>query len=96
MADFEEKMLEGFEKKPVIWWRYIGDIFFIWEHGEVSLKVFIEQVNMFHSTRKFTADYSKEEENILNVRQILLLNLRTRSFLVILTIAKREYLAVKL
>ena len=42
MADFEEKMLEGFEKKPIIWWRYIDDIFFIWEHGEESLKVFIE------------------------------------------------------
>ena len=61
MADFEEKMLESFEKKPMIWWRYIDDIFFIWEHGEESLKVFIEQVNMFHSTIKLTAEHSKEE-----------------------------------
>ena len=29
MADFEEKMLKSFEKKPKIWWRYIDDIFFI-------------------------------------------------------------------
>ena len=57
MADFEEKMLESCEKKPVIWWRYIDDIFFIWEHGEESLKVFIEEVNMFNSTIKFTAEY---------------------------------------
>ena len=27
MADFEEKMLENCEKKPMIWWRYIDDIF---------------------------------------------------------------------
>ena len=67
MANLEEKMLEGFEKKPMIWWRYIDDIFFIWEHGEESLKVFIEQVNMFHSTIKFTAEYSKEEVNFLDV-----------------------------
>ena len=33
MADFEGKMLESFEKKPVIWWMYKEDIFFIWEHG---------------------------------------------------------------
>ena len=66
MADFEEKMLESFEKKPIVWWRHI-DIFFIWEHGEESLKVFIEQVNMFHSTIKFTAEYSKEEVNFLDV-----------------------------
>ena len=59
MADFEEKFSESFEKKPMIWWRYIDYIFFIWEHGEESLKVFIEQVNMFHSTIKFTDEYSK-------------------------------------
>ena len=67
MADFEEKMLESFEKKPMIWWRYIDDILFIWEHGEESLKVFIEQVNMFYSTIKFTTDYSKEEVNFLDL-----------------------------
>ena len=56
MADFEKKMLESFEKKPMIWWRYIDDKFFIWEHGEESLKAFIEQANMFHSTIKFNAE----------------------------------------
>ena len=30
MADLKEKLLEIFEKKPMIWWRYIDDIFFIW------------------------------------------------------------------
>ena len=35
------------------------DIFFIWEHGEESLKVFIDQVNMFHPTKKFIAEYSR-------------------------------------
>ena len=56
MADFEKKMLESFEKKPMTWWRYVDDEFFIWKHGEESLKVFIEQVNFFHSTIKFTAE----------------------------------------
>ena len=27
IADLEEKMLETFEKKLMIWWRYIDDIF---------------------------------------------------------------------
>ena len=61
MADFDERMLGSFERKPVIWWEYIDDIFFIWEHGKESLKVCKEQVNMFHPTLKFTAEYSKEE-----------------------------------
>ena len=67
MTDFEEKMLESFEEKSIIWWRYVDDIFFIWDYGEESLKVFIQQVNMFHSTIKFTAEYSKEEVNFLDV-----------------------------
>ena len=67
MADFDEKMLESYEKKPMIWWRYIDDILFTWEHDEESLKVFIEQVNMFHSAITFTAEYSKEEINFLEV-----------------------------
>ena len=67
MTDFEQKMLEKFEKKTMISWRYIDDIFFIWKHVEESLKIFIEQINIFHSTIKFTAEYSKEEVNFLDV-----------------------------
>ena len=46
---------------------YIDDIFFIWEQGEESLKAFIEQVNMFHSTIKYTTEYLKKEDNFLDV-----------------------------
>ena len=52
----------------MIWWSYINDIFFIWEHGEQSQKVFIDQVhNMFHPTIKFTVEFSKEEVNFLDL-----------------------------
>ena len=55
-------------KKIIIWWSYIDDIFFIWEHGEQSQKVFIDQVhNMFHPTIKFTVEFSKEEVNFLDL-----------------------------
>ena len=45
---------------------------FIWEHGEESPKVFIDQVNMFHPTIKFIAikfiaEYSKEEVIFLHL-----------------------------
>ena len=52
----------------MIWWRYIDDMFFIWEHGEESLKVFIDQVNLFHPTIK----YSKEEVNSLDLNMNLI------------------------
>ena len=51
----------------MIWWRYINDIFFIREHGEESLQKFLNKLNSFHPTKKFTAEYSKETINILDV-----------------------------
>ena len=51
----------------MIWWRYIDDIFFIWKHGEKSLVKFLNKLNSFHSTIKFTAEYSKERINFFEV-----------------------------
>ena len=67
MADLQEKILSASEKKPMIWWRYIDDIFFIWEHGEESLEKFINKLNSFYPTIKFTVEYSKETINFLDV-----------------------------
>ena len=54
MADLAERVLQDIGLWQHIWWRYIDDIFFIWEHGENSLIQFIETVNAFHSTLKFS------------------------------------------
>ena len=71
MTVLEEKILNKVKKKPNVWWRYIDDIFFIWEHGEESLKEFLNEINSFHSTIKFTADWSKEKVNFLDVEVTL-------------------------
>ena len=34
MAELEEAILKEADFKPYLWWRYIDDIFFLWEHGE--------------------------------------------------------------
>ena len=67
MAGLEQKILNAFEEKPMIWWRYTDDIFFIWERGEESLEKFLSKLNIFHPTIKFTAEYSKEPINFLDV-----------------------------
>lgn len=61
IVGYEESMLETFEKKAMIWWKYLDDIIFIFEPGKESLKFFIDQINMFCPTAKFNAEYSKEE-----------------------------------
>ena len=50
---------------------YTDDIFFIWEHGEDSLKKFIERLTVCHPTSKFTVEGSKEEINFLDVNSRL-------------------------
>ena len=67
MADLEEKVLNAFEEKLMIWGRYIDDIFFIWKHGEESLEKFLNKLNSFHLKIKVTAEYSRETINFLDV-----------------------------
>ena len=38
MAVLKKDILREIELKPYLWWRYIDDIFFLWEHGEEKLK----------------------------------------------------------
>ena len=51
----------------MVWCRYIDDQFFIWEHGQESPRVIIDQFNLFHPKIKFTAKYSKQEANFLDL-----------------------------
>ena len=53
MADLEERILKDIELKRRIWWRYIDDIFFIWDHGENLLKQFIETLHACHPIHQF-------------------------------------------
>ena len=67
MGKLEEDFIKGQRLKPMVWWRYIDDIFMLWEHGEKELKAFLEALNSCHPTIKFTAEYSKEKINFLDV-----------------------------
>ena len=67
MAELEEEILSVIELIPYLWWRYIDDTFFLWEHGEEKLKGFIEHLNEKHPTIKFTAEWSKTSINFLDV-----------------------------
>ena len=42
-------------------------VFFIWKHGEESLEKFLNKLNSFHPTIKFTAEYSKETIHVLDI-----------------------------
>ena len=67
MGALEEKMLETSPEKPIVWLRYIDDIFFIWPHGRPALETFITHVNNFHHTIKFTSEISPSQIPFLDV-----------------------------
>ena len=59
MAELEEGMIKEREYKPYLSWRYIDDIFFLWEHSENKLKSFIDKINKVRPTVKLTAEWSR-------------------------------------
>ena len=68
---FRGRFLEALIKKPWLWWKYIDDIFMIWQHGEDELKILLEKLNNFHPSIKFTCEYSCEKVNYLDVQVIV-------------------------
>ena len=72
MIEQEENIIKESGYKPCLWWRYIEDIFFLWEHGENKLKSLIDKINKVHPTIKFTAERSKTSINFLDVTVSLL------------------------
>ena len=61
LGDLEERFFSDCDILRLVWWRYIDDIFMLWQHGGKDLKKFIEILNSYHPTIKFTANYSKEK-----------------------------------
>ena len=76
MAEIENKMLQGYEqktgKKPLVWLRFLDDIFFIWTHGEEELTSFIQYMQDYSesmkikTTLKYDIHYSTQCVNFLD------------------------------
>ena len=54
IRDLEEQILQDCSFKPVVWWRYIDDIFLLWQHGEEKLREFLDILNCYRPSIKFT------------------------------------------
>ena len=70
MSYLWDKILNSLVEKPLVWWRYIDYIFMIWKHEETKLKEFLKILNSPQPTIKFTAEYSLEKINFLDVEVI--------------------------
>jgi len=68
---YEQQFLSTQTLQPIMWWRYIDDIFLIWTYSESELQTFFENLNQYHPTIKFTSDYSSTEAIFLDTRVYL-------------------------
>ena len=50
MGDFEDKFVYSYPLTPLIWKRFVDDIFFIWTYGDEKLKHFVNYLNTCHTT----------------------------------------------
>ena len=70
MDRLENSFFETQGLKPLVWLRYIDDIFFIWTHSEKELKEFMTELNYFDSSSniKFTYEYSDKKVSFLDLQ----------------------------
>ena len=67
MDELENKFLQSQSLQPLVWLRYIDDIFFIWTHGKDKLEKFLDDLNRFNNNIKFTHESSKENVTFLDL-----------------------------
>ena len=67
MGKLEQEFLESIDLVPCVWLRFFDNIFMVWDHSLESLHSFIDVLNSFHPTIKFTYTISSKEVNFLDV-----------------------------
>ena len=71
MGHFEEKHVYTYKSKPLLWVRFIDDIFMIWTHGRKELEDFTTHLNTVHQTIKFTSTVSEKEISFLDTKILI-------------------------
>ena len=66
IAEVETNVINQSPYKPLIWKRYIDDIFSLWNINKEAINNFTELANSFHPTVKFTAEISDTEITFLD------------------------------
>ena len=67
MGAWEKQLLESSELKPLLYLRFVDDIFGVWLHGEEELRKFHNQANSIHANIKVDLRLSQEQIEFLDV-----------------------------
>ena len=61
----KKEILRQSAKQPLVWERFIGDIFNLWDTNKEYIQAFFEKSNSYHPTIKFTDEVSENETTFL-------------------------------
>ena len=67
MDQIESEFLKTQQHQPLVWFRYIDDIFFIWTHCREKLEGYLDNFNKFHPNLRFTLEYSRKNVTFLDL-----------------------------
>ena len=68
MAKIEKRIISKSIIKPLVWKRYIDDVFCLWDTNEDNIKEFVTRASHYHDTIKFTAEISDSEIAFLDTK----------------------------
>ena len=63
----ESEFLKTQQHQPLVWFRYVDDIFFIWTHGQEKLEGFLDNFNKFHPNLRFNHEHSRKHVTFLDL-----------------------------
>ena len=66
IAHMKERILEKLTQKPILYRRYIDDIFMLWTHGETALDIFCSQFNLTDPKIQLAINFALDEINFLD------------------------------
>ena len=67
MAYFETEAMKKCYLKPTVYYRFLDDIFSVWDHGRENLETFLEILNSHHPAVKLTANIQNISNDFLDV-----------------------------
>ena len=68
MDEVETEFLKTQERTPLVWFRCIDDIFFIWTHGKEYLETFLQELNDFNADLKLTYESNEKKSPFLGLK----------------------------
>ena len=67
MSVWEDEALSKCDKKPLVFYRYLDDIYGIWEHSEAEFWAFFDILNNHHKSIKLKATIDRQSVDFLDI-----------------------------